>query len=441
MAEQFKKRYIPASEFVKAWDKEIYELSNLDYFIYLLMNSLADAFEQKFFPGQHDADEEFLLDKNEIISLAFFIGDSVQLFFEKHCFGMCGLNCPAEPDKKLTSDEILSLGDIAKSGDIANHSCSTKEECLRYDLINYVLIDAVVEFYHFDLRVTAGEDDVFLQDLIRFINDHIVTLIHKEGHVLLANPQENASALFENLLASEDANWEEFDSWDEDDFDPEAPDEPWKLPSADLVTAIDEFKSLQSVSTLTEPKTLDLFANFMTTYIGALSVEELTRDDLEEFLTVVLPTELADESQIDFKEEMRNFKSFLTYLDYQYETHLVQALDELQKDETFADLLRTVTMTQQYHRTHSYVEFQISPERNDPSLIEGFFEITNRRGTRYQVEDIHLNDTYWVDFSALNSDDIHAGDIFNMSLVAESNGWRTAWIECVFPGKAKFYLL
>ncbi len=441
MAEQFKKRYIPASEFIKAWDKEIYELTNLDYFIYLLMNSLADAFEQKFFPDQHDVDEEYLLDKDEIISLSFFMGDNIQLFFEKNCFGLCGLSCPAQLDQKISTDEILAMGHRPQHLDLSQHPCQSKEECLKYDLIHHVLIEAVIEFYHFDLRVTAEEDDAFLQKMIYFINDHVLALIRNEGHGLLSNPQENASALFENLLASEDAHWEEFASWDEDDYDPDEPDELWKLPSADLYSAIDEFKSLQSVATLPSLQTLDLFGKFMTTYIGALSVDDLSRDDLEEFLTVVLPTELAAEPRIDVQAELHNFKSFLSFVDYQYETSLVQAFDQLQAEETLVDLFRTVNIMQNYHKTHSFVEFQISAERNDSSLIEGFFEVTGQEATRYWVEDIHLNDKYLVDLSTLDSDDIHAGDILNMNLIADSNGWRSVWVECVFPQKAKFYLL
>ena len=441
MAEQFKKIYIPATEFVRAWEKEVYELTNLDYFIYLLMNSVADILEHDFFPNQHNVNEEFLLDKDEITSLSFLIGDSVQLFFEKNCFGVCPLNCPTQLNKKISTNEILSLEKLQENLQFGARSCSSKEDCLKYDLLNFVLIDAIIDFYHFDLRLTADEGDTFLQDLIYFINNHIIDLIKNEGHTFLLHPQENASALFENLLSSEDSEWDEFNPWDEGDFDPDEPDELWKLPSTDLFTAIEEFKSLQNATALHSLTTLELFGKFITAYVGALSIEDLMRDDLEEFLSVVLPTELASEDHIDFVNEMQVFKSFLTFVDYQYETNLLGALDELNTDDTLSDLLRTFGITQKFHEAYSYVEFQISPKRNDPSLIEGFFEVTGMEGARYLVEDIHLNDKYLVDFSDLNTDDIHAGDIFNMSLVADQKGWRTAWVECVFPQKSKFYLL
>ncbi|RLD16331.1 hypothetical protein DRI50_02110, partial [candidate division KSB1 bacterium] len=117
------------------------------------------------------------------------------------------------------------------------------------------------------------------------------------------------------------------------------------------------------------------------------------------------------------------------------------AFDELERDETLADLLRTFRITQKFHNEHSYVEFQISPERSDPSLIEGFFEIAGMEGSRYLIEDIHLGDKHVIDLSELNTDDLHAGDILNMSMVADKTQWRVAWVECVFPQKSKFYLL
>jgi len=441
LAEQFKKIYIPASEFVKAWEKEVYELTNLDYFIYLLMNSIADLLEHKFFPEQHNANEEFLLDKDEITSLSFLVGDNVQLFFEKNCFGTCGLNCPTQLDKTITGDEILSLAKFPETIQFETFTCTHKEDCLKYDLLNFVLIDAIIDFYHFDLRITADEEDDFLQSLIHFINDHIIDLIKNEGHTFLLQPQENASALFENLLASEDSVWNEFNPWDESEFDQDEPDELWKLPTADLFTAIEEFKSMQNVATLTTLKVLELFGKYISTYIGTLSVEELTRDDLEEFFSVILPTELASEEDINLSEQINFFKSFLTFVDYQYETNLIEAFDELETDETLADLLRTFRIAQAFHRHHSYVEFQISPERKDPSLIEGFFEVESLEKGLYLLKDIHLKDKYLVDLSILNTDELHAGDILNINFIAQKTTWRAAWVECIFPQKSKFYLL
>lgn len=441
MAEQFKKIYIPAAEFVKAWEKEVYELSNLDYFIYLLMNSVAEYLEHSFFPQQHKINEELLLDKDEITSLSFHIGDSVQLFFENNCFGVCTLNCPTQLDKKLSAEDILNLGKLPENVEFSTHSCSTKEDCLKYDLMNFVLIDAIIDYYHFDLRVTADEDDVLLQKLIHSVNNHIVGFIRNEGHAYLLNPRENASALFENLLDSEDSAWTQFEPWDDDAFDPDEPEELWKLPSGDLNSAIEEFKEYQDDEARNTTIVLDLFGKFITSYIGALNANDLVYEDLEEFMMVVLPTELSSDSTVDFEKEKANFRVFLSFVDYKYETNLTKYWNELIMDHTLDDVERSFNITQKYHQNNSYLDFQISPERNDPGLVEGFFEIVGKEGDLYLVEDIHLDDRYQVDLSSLESDALYAGDILNMHLIAGQKNWKAVWVECVFPRKAKVYLI
>ena len=49
LAEKFQKTYISVHEFIHSWEKEIYELNNLDYFTYLLINNLGYQIEHEFF--------------------------------------------------------------------------------------------------------------------------------------------------------------------------------------------------------------------------------------------------------------------------------------------------------------------------------------------------------------------------------------------------------
>ena len=70
MSEKYKKTYISAKEFVSSWEKEIYELTNLDYFIYLLINELGSRLEHDFFP-QIDDEDLFYLKNEEIAAISF----------------------------------------------------------------------------------------------------------------------------------------------------------------------------------------------------------------------------------------------------------------------------------------------------------------------------------------------------------------------------------
>ena len=60
MAEQFKKTYVSVTEFIDSWEKEIYELTHLDYFSYLLINEMASGIENDFFPNYNREEQIFL---------------------------------------------------------------------------------------------------------------------------------------------------------------------------------------------------------------------------------------------------------------------------------------------------------------------------------------------------------------------------------------------
>ena len=72
MAEQFKKKYITVREFISSWEKEIYELNNLDYFIFILINQLGHYIQKECF-GKNSNKGNLHLEDNEISSLVFNI--------------------------------------------------------------------------------------------------------------------------------------------------------------------------------------------------------------------------------------------------------------------------------------------------------------------------------------------------------------------------------
>ncbi len=104
MSNKFNKGYITAREFVNSWEKEVYELTYLDYFTYLLINELGLLLEEDFFP-EIEQQDLFCLNKEEVSALAFNIGDGLQLFLDKNCFGGCSLGCPNKLSKPFSTEE------------------------------------------------------------------------------------------------------------------------------------------------------------------------------------------------------------------------------------------------------------------------------------------------------------------------------------------------
>ncbi len=441
MAEQFHKIYISAADFIKAWEKEVYELTHLDYFIYLLMNSVAEQLETSFFPKLFNVDEELILNNEEITNLAFHLGDSLQLFFDKNCFGSCPLNCPNQLQQKVSQEDFIKAGKIPESTEFGVYACTTKEHCLKHDLLNYVIIDTVLDFYRYDLKATAGDDHPVLQRLIHFINDKVVDLIKKEGDPLLKAPEENASELFDRLMEFDDNIWSEpeYSASFEDPDDPEMA-EPWRRSQDNILTVIEEFQEL--VPEANEYKSIQLFEKFLTTFMGPMKISDMIYEDLEEFFLIVFPTELAAEDQIRFEKELEIFEQFIKFIDYNYEMNLFVYWNEL-IDSNLMALKRTFNLSQNFHRNHSYVEYQLSPEKSSSSLLDGFFEIVDYQDGRFVVEDIHIKERYQlVDLSMLDISRLEAGDIINMQLIPQSkDDWRAIWIECVFAPRSKYYLV
>ena len=83
LAERFEKTYISVHEFIHSWEKEIYELNNLDYFTYLLINNIGYKIEHEFF-GKQNKYPYLEIVNDEISTLSFNIGDSFESYLEYH---------------------------------------------------------------------------------------------------------------------------------------------------------------------------------------------------------------------------------------------------------------------------------------------------------------------------------------------------------------------
>ena len=79
MSEKSEKTYISIHEFISSWEKEIYELTNLDYFAYHLINFLGNQIETVYF-NKKEQTGYLQLDSEDIGTLAFNIGDSFAFY-------------------------------------------------------------------------------------------------------------------------------------------------------------------------------------------------------------------------------------------------------------------------------------------------------------------------------------------------------------------------
>ena len=104
MSDRSEKVYISVHEFIHSWEKEIYELNNLDYFTFKLINELGYNIENNYF-NQQKKTPYLTIDPDDIGTLAFNLSDSLESFFENNCFGDCSLACPIKLNEPVSPEE------------------------------------------------------------------------------------------------------------------------------------------------------------------------------------------------------------------------------------------------------------------------------------------------------------------------------------------------
>ena len=441
LAEQFKKTYISVTEFIDSWEKEIYELTNLDYFSYLLINELASGIENDFFKkrNQHT---QISISADEISTLSFNIADGLQGFFEKNCFDTCKLGCPLKLDDILDNKNSITPYTEFSTSDSSDNSNQTKEQCLSSDILNYVILDSLLDFYNYELGIILTETDNDLLDLAEFNLNVIIQFVRLKGQRYLRTPQDNASAYFYDLIQSDESSWE-IDDIDLHNSDEDEQDlEPWKIDYSSIEHVFEEFQNEYNVGEDTQPgmRLLEKFRDYLSDFLELKRIDDLTMDDIEEFFSVVLPHEMLSETEPCFDCVKGLFSKFLTYLEFTRNLY-IQVPFEKFINKQMPEIIRTFKITNNYLKKYPFMDFLMSQDNTDSSLVEGFYEIHKNTHDQYVIKDIHLNTQLEpVDISRLKGSLIRITDIFHCHFVSKSGVWQIAHLEQVYPAVSKYYL-
>lgn len=440
MAEQFRKTYISVHEFVGSWDKEVYELTNIDYFIYLLINDLAGEMESAYLAKLSDTN--FLqLHSEEIGTLAFNIGDGLQQFFEKNCFSECLLNCPTHLKDPVSLLERKERKIILEEPHIPGFQCRSKEQCLHFDVLHYVVIDTLLDFYNFEKELPLTDKDDSILRFAEFVNKIILETIKNLGSKFLHSPKENASGRFDRLLKSSDNDLDEILNFEEEDDEIKEGEE-WKLSASGSAETIHKFK--EGYLSKSENKDLvfllDRFSEFLIEFLGLGHVEDLTIEEINEFFSVIAVHELLSANYDAIDAAAQTFKQLIQYLDFNHDMNLESLFKDFLENE-FSQIQRTFRIIRDYEQNYPLMEYLISEEANDPNLLDGFFEIISLSGSWAEVEDIHLKTRLKpVDLSHLKMASLHTGDILHMQLIVNGLEFRLVHMEMAYPTGAKKYL-
>ena len=140
------------------------------------------------------------LNTDEILGLSFNIGDGLQFFFEKMCFGEgCALGCPNKMDKPfLKSENETRIQIINSEFDGLFEACVSRQDCLSHDVLNYVASDTIQDYYNYDKNIILDEKDREFLKLADIIKHFVVNFTNTNGSTILKKPTASASEYFGN---------------------------------------------------------------------------------------------------------------------------------------------------------------------------------------------------------------------------------------------------
>jgi len=449
VSERFQKTFISVREFIESWDKEIYELTNLDFFIYLMINHLGNQIEKRFFI-QERKNSPLNLPFESIGSLCFNLGDSFEFFVEENCFGTCSLNCLRDLDGVVNRDEYSNDNGTRKRISVLQAFLSSdlvKEQCLRVDLMNNVILDTLLHFYSEEVGYEIDETDMELLQFADFVENTMIDFIRHEGQTLLQRPADPAMEYFEELQETEE-DYEHQDWIDESmEWYPEDSYENWENEYVDIETTVERYLEEVSYTTpnLLESTTHDisLFREYLTEFADVHEVYEINEQHFLEFFSYWLVQKFLLENEKQLPQIFRNIARFVTWLynnyGIDYKNVFLSHYERVKKE-----VPRVINAMNDFLKEYDLFNALITKSKQDLPLMTGFYEIQGLQGRenkKLDLVDIHyfdqIRDVYLNSSAFLK---LKAGDIIQATLVNKGDAWEVLEIQFIYPHVAKPFL-
>jgi hypothetical protein len=436
LSEHFEKTYISVNEFISSWEKEIYELNNLDYFTYLLINYIGYGIEHKFFTTQnHNA--YLRIDPEEIATLSFNIGDSFESFLENNCFGDCSLSCPTKLNEMVNPDDSEIDATHLNIVQIMNGEDLSKKQFLLTDILNYVVVDTLFDFYNYEIGLDLDDADIGLMQFADFITVLLEKFIETQGQSFLKHPKEPAVDLFQKILMESEQDWDDSPT---STFEENEDKEEWKYGSYTITNLIQDYMDQNSKLLPNDRKLLEYFRNYCDSYAGILQFDDLSKEDLEEFFLFWLLREIALEKEISSDQIRTTFEKFFIWLEITHNTEIKRFFDSsFLKNRT--PIENSLAAMRKYFEKNSLIGGILEANEADDQIVDGFFSVEKvSQNGLLRLKDIYFNQSYVnvkVNFEEI---DMLRNTIFDASIKHTAYGWRIIHLEYIFPQKAKPYL-
>jgi hypothetical protein len=313
----------------------------------------------------------------------------------------------------------------------------SKKQLLLTDILNYVVLDTLFDFYNYEIGLDLDDADIGLMQFADFITVILEKFIESKGQPLLTNPKEPASELFENILAESENDWDEIPPATYEESEEK---EEWKYGNLSVANVVQDYmaqsKNLEPIS----ERILEYFQSYTDEYAGILQIDDFSKEDLEEFFLFWLLREISLEKEITSVHVKRTFENFFIWLELSRGIDLKNLYQEFVKS-SFDSFDETLSMIRLYFESNSVITGILEANLPDDQVVDGFFQVENVNKSGFiRLRDIHFRQTY-LNVKINLSDPLKLEDtILYASLKHTAYGWRIINLEYIFPAKAKPYL-
>jgi hypothetical protein len=441
LAERFQNTYISIHEFIHSWEKEIYELNNLDYFTYLLINNLGYQIEHEFFIKRNNY-PYLEIEYDEISTLSFNLGDSFESYIEynfTHNNFKSFIEITNEKKIQRTDTGILNQPTLKQK---INNIEWNKNQHFISDIFNYVVLDSLYDFYNYDIGLQINDTDKGLVQFAEYITNIILKLLENIGKFYLLDPHESATNLFDNLLQETTENQEENIQFSSEDDDDES--ESWKNGTHTIDSITEQYLNSLIISDNNRYKITQLlkyFLEFAEDYAGIDQIEDIYKDDLYEFFSFWLVREIIFENYASFNEIYELYNNFFCWLEMYYETGLKKDFDQFYLSNC-TDLENILFITHNYIKNCSLVDNLLEMNMYDADIVNGFFEVTKILDNGFiRLKDIHFHREYInVQINTPIPHQRLKSCIIDANLRPTHYGWRIVHVNYIYPQISKSYI-
>ncbi|RMI06590.1 MAG: hypothetical protein D6681_08450 [Calditrichaeota bacterium] len=441
---------ISVREFVHSWGKEIYELTNLDLFIYQVINHLGQQLENRFF-AQHGRRSRLYLTTEQLGSLCFNLGDGLEYFLEERYYGHSRSKGRIEINRLASSfdPEEENFTAFPKSLPPYLPGNIIHEENFRVQLMELVVLDTLQYFYFEEMGIELNNYDIELFELGDFIVEEIIHFIRHEGQSLLAHPTDPAIEYFEELLDSEEAESEN-SSWELDGSvwpeDEEAWAE-WETPFEDVTLVIQRFvqespdRNPDDCCCLAHD--MELFEEYLIEHAQVHNLYQIEGEHFLEFFAIWLVQKLAQEDESQFTRISQSLARFVSWLKQQQYVDLKRPFLRAY-ERVKIEVPRVVKALNIYLGEYNLFEVLLTRGNNEDHQISGFYQI-QRLSSRFQktmdlVDVQAFSSLENVRFPSSAYAKLKVGDILQVTLIEKNYRWEVLEIQYIYPDVARPFL-